>query len=92
LPDVPTIAEQGYPGFDVAAWFGIWAPAGTPPEIVRKLNTEIDAILKLPEVIERMNGLGAEIMGGSVEAFAAYHRAEFDKWTTFLRNTDIKPQ
>jgi tripartite-type tricarboxylate transporter receptor subunit TctC len=92
VPDIPTIAEQGYPGFDVVAWFGIWAPAGTPPEIVRKLNAEIDAILKLPDVVERMNGLGVDLMGGSVEAFAAFHRSEFDRWTTFLKNTGIKPQ
>ncbi len=92
LPDVPTIAEQGYPGFDVVAWFGIWAPAGTPPDVLRRLNTEIDAILKLPDVVERLTGLGVEIMGGSREAFSAYHRSEFDKWTTFLRNTGIKAQ
>lgn len=92
LPGVPTIAEQGYPGFDVVAWFGIWAPAGTPPDVLRKLNTEIDAILKLPDVVERLTGLGVEIMGGSREAFSAYHRSEFDKWTTFLRNTGIKAQ
>jgi tripartite-type tricarboxylate transporter receptor subunit TctC len=92
LPDVPTIAEQGYPGFDVAAWFGIWAPAGTPPEVLNKLNAEIDAILKLPDVVERLTGMGVEMMGGSREAFAAYHRSEFDKWTTFLRNTGIKAQ
>jgi tripartite-type tricarboxylate transporter receptor subunit TctC len=92
MPDVPTIAEQGYPGFDVVAWYGIWTRSGTPPEIVRKLNAEIDAILKLPEVIERMNGMGAQIMGGSVEGFAAFHRSEFDKWTTFIRSTGIKAQ
>ena len=92
LPNVPTIAEQGYPGFDVVAWFGIWAPAGTPHEILQKLNTEIDAILKLPDVVERLTGMGVEIMGGSRESFAAYHRSEFDKWTTFLRNTGIKAQ
>ena len=92
LPDVPTIAEQGYPGFDVVAWFGIWAPAGTPPDVLQKLNTEIDTILKLPEVVERLTGLGVEIMGGSREAFSAYHRSEFSKWTTFLRNTGIKAQ
>ena len=92
LPDVPTIAEQGYPGFDVAAWFGIWAPVGTPPDVLQKLNAEIDAILKLPDVVERLTGMGVEMMGGSREAFAAYHRSEFDKWTTFLRNTGIKAQ
>ena len=92
LPDVPTIAEQGYPGFDVAAWFGIWAPVGTPPRVLQKLNAEIDAILKLPDVVERLTGMGVEMMGGSREAFAAYHRSEFDKWTTFLKNTGIKAQ
>jgi tripartite-type tricarboxylate transporter receptor subunit TctC len=92
LPDVPTIAEQGYPGFDVVAWFGIWAPAGTPREILQKLNVEIDAILKLPDVVERLTGMGVELTGGSREAFSAYHRAEFDKWTNFLRNTGIKAQ
>jgi tripartite-type tricarboxylate transporter receptor subunit TctC len=92
VPEIPTIAEQGYPGFDVGAWYGIWTRAGTPPEAIRKINAEVNAILKLPDVIERMNGMGAEIMGGSVEAFAAYHRSEFDKWTTFMKNTGIKPQ
>jgi tripartite-type tricarboxylate transporter receptor subunit TctC len=92
LPDVPTIAEQGYPGFDVVAWFGIWAPAGTPPQILQKLNAEIDAVLKLPDVVERLTGMGVEIMGGSREAFGAFHRAEFDKWTSFLKNTGIKAQ
>lgn len=92
LPDVPTIAEQGYPGFDVLAWFGIWTPAGTPAEVTRRLNSEIDAILKLPDVQERMNALGVDLLGGSIRSFAAYHRSEFDKWTTFIRNTGIKAQ
>jgi len=92
MPDIPTIAEQGYPGFDVGAWYGFWTRAGTPPEIVRKLNAEVNAILKLPDVVERMNAMGAQIMGGSVEEFAVYHRSEFDKWTTFMKNTGIKPQ
>jgi tripartite-type tricarboxylate transporter receptor subunit TctC len=92
IPEVPTIAEQGYPGFDVIAWFGIWAPAGTPQEILRKLNTEIDAVLKLPDVVGRLTGMGVEITGGTREAFSAYHRSEFERWTTFLRNTGIKAQ
>lgn len=92
LPDVPAIAEQGYPGFNVVAWLAVWAPAATPPEIVRKLNTEINAILKLPDVVERLNSVGAEIMGGSVEAFAVYHQSEFDRWTTLLKSAGIKPQ
>jgi tripartite-type tricarboxylate transporter receptor subunit TctC len=92
LPDVPTIAELGYPGFDAVAWYAIWTPAGTPPEIVRKLNAEIDAILKLPDVVTRMNDMGAEIMGGSVESFATFQQAEFRRWTEFVKNTGIRPQ
>ena len=92
MPEIPTIAEQGYPGFDVGAWYGFWTRAGTPPEIVRKFNAEVNAILKLPDVIERMNSLGATILGGSVEEFDAFQRSEFEKWTTFMKNTGIKPQ
>jgi len=92
LPDVPTIAESGYPGFNLVPWFAIWAPAGTPPEIVQKLNQEINAVLKLPDVQERFSGIGAEIMGGSVEDFAAFHRAEYARWGKFIRETGIKVQ
>jgi tripartite-type tricarboxylate transporter receptor subunit TctC len=91
-PEIATIAEQGYPGFDVVAWYGLWAPAGTPREVVQRLNREVGAILKSPEMREKFNGMGAEIMTGSVEEFTAYHRAEYDRWTTFLRNSGIKPQ
>jgi len=92
LSDVPTIAESGYPGFNLVPWFAIWAPAGTPPEIVQKLNVEINAVMKLPDVQERFLGIGAEIMGGSVEDFAAFHRAEYARWGKFIRDTGIKVQ
>jgi tripartite-type tricarboxylate transporter receptor subunit TctC len=92
LPDVPTIAESGYPGFDVVAWYAFWAPAGTPAEIVRKLNEEINLILQMPDIVERLSGFGANVMGGSVEAFTAFHQKEFDRWTAFVRATGIKAQ
>ena len=92
LPDVPTIAESGYPGFDVVAWYALWAPAGTPAAIVRKLNEEINLILEMPDVSTRFTGLGAEIMGGSVDEFAKFHRAEFDRWTAFIKSTGIRIQ
>jgi tripartite-type tricarboxylate transporter receptor subunit TctC len=92
LPDVPTIAESGYPGFDVVAWYALWAPAGTPSGIVRKLNEEINLILVMPDVNARFTGLGAEIMGGTVEEFTKFHRAEFERWTAFIRSTGIKIQ
>jgi tripartite-type tricarboxylate transporter receptor subunit TctC len=89
LPDVPAVAEQ-IPGFNVVPWFAIWAPAGTPPDVVQRLNTEINAILKMPDVGERFNGVGAEVMGGSVEDFAKFHRAEYARWAQFIKTTGIK--
>jgi tripartite-type tricarboxylate transporter receptor subunit TctC len=92
LPEVPTIAESGYPGFDVVAWYALWAPAGTPPEIVRKLNEEINLILQAPDVLERLSGFGAEVMGGTVEAFTAFHQKEFERWTSFVKAAGIKAE
>jgi len=89
LPDVPAVAET-LPGFNVVPWFAIWAPAGTPPDIVRRLNQEIDAILKSPDIIERFSSIGAEVMGGSVENFANFHKAEHAKWGQFIKATGIK--
>ena len=89
LPDVPAVAET-LPGFNVVPWFAIWAPAGTPPDIVRRLNQEIDAILKSPDIIERFSSIGAEVMGGSVENFANFHKAEHVKWGQFIKAIGIK--
>jgi tripartite-type tricarboxylate transporter receptor subunit TctC len=91
LPDVPTIGET-FAGFDVVAWYAIWAPASTPAPIVKRLNAEIDAILKTPELQERMAQAGAEVIGGSVEAFAAMHKQEFDRWYAFIKQTGIKTE
>jgi tripartite-type tricarboxylate transporter receptor subunit TctC len=92
LPDVPTIAEQGYPGFDVVAWFGLWAPAGTPEDVVRRVNTEVQTILKSPDIRARFNGMGAEIMSGTVEEFTKFHREEYERWTEFVRKAKVKQQ
>jgi tripartite-type tricarboxylate transporter receptor subunit TctC len=92
LPEVPTIAESGYPGFDVVAWYALWAPAGTPPDIVRRLNEEINLILQMPDVLDRLSGFGAEVMGGTVEAFTAFHQKEFERWTAFVKATGIKSE
>jgi tripartite-type tricarboxylate transporter receptor subunit TctC len=92
LPEVPTIAESGYPGFDVAAWYALWAPAGTPADIVRKLNEEFNLILQMPDILERLSSSGAEVMGGTVEAFTAFHQKEFERWTAFIKTTGIKSE
>ena len=85
LPNVPTIAESGVPGFDISTWYGIWAPAGTPKEIVSKLSGEIAKIVKIPDVRERLAGLGAEPVGNSPDEFAAYCRSELAKWAKIVK-------
>lgn len=80
LPDVPTIAESGVAGFDASSWGGILAPAATPKEIVAKLHAEIVKIMKLPDVNERLSGLGAEIVGNTPEEFGAFIKSETAKW------------
>jgi len=89
LPNVPSISES-LPGYDVAAWYGFWAPAGTPAAIVQKLNREVDTILRLPDIQDRMAKAGASLMGGSVEEFAAMHKREFDRWVKFIKDTGIR--
>jgi tripartite-type tricarboxylate transporter receptor subunit TctC len=85
LPSVPTIAESGVPGFDISTWYGVWAPAGTPKEIVSRLSGEIAKIVKLPDVRERLSGLGAEPVGSSPDEFAAYCRSELAKWAKIVK-------
>lgn len=85
LPDVPTMIELGFEGFESAAWAGILAPAGTPKEVIRTLNAEIENILRTPEVQERLTGIGADIKGGSPEAFATFIDAEIRKWARIVK-------
>lgn len=80
LPGIPTIAESGYPGFEVNNWYSVMAPADTPGAIVARLNTEINAILAAPEIRERIAALGAEPAGGTPEQFGRRLRVEMDAW------------
>jgi tripartite-type tricarboxylate transporter receptor subunit TctC len=91
-PDVPTIAEAGYPGFEASAWYGVLAPAGTPKAIVARLNTEILRVLKIPEVKERLENVGFELVGGTPDAFAAYIRSEIEKWARVVKASGIKAE
>jgi len=90
LPDLPTIAESGYPKFESLAWNGVLVPASTPKAIVMRLNTEIDAILKQPDVVAKLNGAGFELVGGSPEQFGALIRSESDKWAPIIKSANIK--
>jgi len=89
-PDLPTVAESGVPGYEVAVWFGTVAPAGTPRDVVLKINVEINRILTLPEVKERFNSGGIEIAGGAPEAFGALIRKETATWAKVVKDANIK--
>lgn len=88
LPNVPTVAESGVPGFDVNEWLGIFAPAGTPPAVVEKLNTAANAALRHPEVLEKLRGVGAETVGGPPDMLGAHLRSEVGRWARLAR--DVK--
>jgi tripartite-type tricarboxylate transporter receptor subunit TctC len=90
LPDLPTIAESGYPGFEALAWNGVLVPAGTPRPIVHRLNAEIDAILGMPDVVQRMNAQGFDLIGGTPEEFGALIRGEIDRWAPVIRRLGLK--
>jgi tripartite-type tricarboxylate transporter receptor subunit TctC len=88
LPDAPAISET-FPSYDVVAWYAIWAPKGTPMDIVKRLNAEIDDILRTPDLQSQMTTIGAELMGGAVEEFHAMHQREFDRWYTFIKQISL---
>ena len=90
LPDLPTIAESGYPAFESLAWNGVLVRAGTPKAVVDRLNAEINAVLKMPDVVQKMNAAGFELIGGTPEAFGALIRAESDKWAPVIKSAGIK--
>ena len=80
LPEVPTVAEQGYKDFDVSTWYGIFAPAGTPPEIVAKVNAEVNKLLAMPDVKEAIHAQGAEPQSMTPEQFGSLLKTDYAKW------------
>ena len=91
-PDLPTMAEQGFAGFEVVGWFGWVAPAKTPRAIVNRLNVEIVRILNQPEMRERLLGLGADPVGNTPQAFAAFIESEHDKWARVIRQAGLRAE
>ena len=90
LPDLPAIAESGYPGFEALAWNGIMVPAGTPKPVIAKLNAEINAILKQPDVVAKMNAQGFDLIGGTPEDLGNLIRREGDTWAPVIRKLGLK--
>jgi tripartite-type tricarboxylate transporter receptor subunit TctC len=90
LPNVPTMAEAGVAGYEVVAWQGIFAPAGTPPTIVQRLYTEISGILKQPDVQERLAKLGVDPSGMTPQQFAAFQAAEIAKWAKVVKEAKVR--
>ena len=90
LPDLPTIAESGYPGFEALAWNGVLVPAGTPKAIVQRLNAEINAVLKDPDVVQKMHAAGFDLVGGTPEEFGALIRSESEKWQPVIKRAGVK--
>ena len=92
LPDVPTVAESGFPGFEDYTWVGIFAPAGTPPAIINRINSSVEIILADPEFRERLTGLGFDVVGGSSASFAAYVQSDVAKWAKIIKETNSAKQ
>ena len=89
-PDVPTLSESGLAGYEVGSWQGVFAPAGTPPAIVKRLNAEIVKIINMPDVKEKLIGLGAEPVGDTSEEFAALVKTEVAKWAEVVKQSGAK--
>jgi tripartite-type tricarboxylate transporter receptor subunit TctC len=90
LPDVPTVAEQGYPGFETTQWYGIHAPGKTPPAIIKRLADEAAKAARLPSVAERFKVDDAEAVGSTPEEYAKYVAAEQKRWGEVVRRANIK--
>jgi tripartite-type tricarboxylate transporter receptor subunit TctC len=92
LPDVPTLAEQGYPNTDASNWYALLAPAKTPPDVIAKLNKAVDDALKDPEVHDKLVKTGATPVGGTPEQLGTFMKAEYEKWGRVVKEHDIKEQ
>lgn len=92
LPDVPTVAESGYPGFDVSASYSVLAPAGTPPAIISRLHGELVKVANLPDIRERFASLGIEPVGNTPEQLTAYMQADLARWIKLVQDIGLKAE
>lgn len=92
LPGVPTIIESGVPGYDYLSWLSFVAPAGTPREVISKLNSELNRILQNPEVKEKLNSLGMSPVGGTPEELGAHIKKQVEVWTRVIKVSGAKAE
>lgn len=90
MPDLPTVAESGLPGYEATPWLGLLAPTGTSPEIVNRLNKEVTNVLAMPEIKEKYKGLGLEIIGGTPQQFAEFIKTDLAKWSKVVKDSGAK--
>ncbi len=90
LPNVPTIAENGYPGFEAPAWWAVLAPAKTPPDIVKRMNEELNKVLKNPDVAKKLDAQGIDIMGGTTAQAGAFFDKQMNIWAKVVKDNGIK--
>jgi tripartite-type tricarboxylate transporter receptor subunit TctC len=90
IPNVPTIAESGVPGFETGSWQGVVAPAGTPREVVAKLNSEISRIVTTPEMRDKLGVQGADVRTSTPDEFTSFIRTEMTKWAKVVKDANVK--
>ncbi|NML47912.1 tripartite tricarboxylate transporter substrate binding protein [Ramlibacter sp. G-1-2-2] len=90
LPDVPTVAESGYPGFDAPAWWAVLAPAKTPPELVRRMNEELNKALRVPDIANKLASQGIALVGGTPETARTFIDRQIDTWAQVVKENNIK--
>ena len=92
LPNVPTVAESGLPGFEMVSWYGIWGPAKLPKELAERISTEVAKALRSPLASQRLGEQGFEVVGSTPEQFAAYIKSEVSKYAQIVKDANIKPE
>jgi tripartite-type tricarboxylate transporter receptor subunit TctC len=92
MPEIPTVAEQGAPGFDIVQWYGVWLPAKTPKDVLDKLNGEIVRIVQSPEYRQRQQEVATDIIGTSPEALGSFQKSEIEKYRKIAAAAGINPE
>ena len=90
LPNVPTIAESGYPGFEAPAWWAVLAPAKTPPDILKRMNDALNTVLKTPDIAKKLDAQGIDVVGGSAESASVFINNQMDIWAKVVKDNGIK--